>query len=94
MRRDRVEDPRRQIANPFGEFAGTWREKYPAMAVMWERSWPELVPFRDFPIEIRKLIYTTNGIESLNARFRHAVRRRGHFPTEQAGRIQPVNATR
>jgi putative transposase len=42
------------------------------------------VPFLDFPDEIRKLIYTTNGIESLNARFRQAVRRRGHFPTEQA----------
>ena len=68
----------------FGEFAGTWREKYPAMVGMWERSWPEFVPFLDFPVEIRKLIYTTNGIESLNARFRHAVRRRGHFPTEQA----------
>jgi putative transposase len=38
----------------------------------------------DFPAEIRRLIYTTNGIESLNARFRQAVRRRGHFPTEQA----------
>jgi putative transposase len=40
--------------------------------------------FADFPIEIRTLIYTTNGIESLNSRFRQAVRRRGHFPTEQA----------
>ena len=68
----------------FAEFAGTWREKYPAMVRMWERSWPEFVPFLDFPVEIRKLIYTTNGIESLNARFRQAVRRRGHFPTEQA----------
>jgi putative transposase len=68
----------------FTEFAGTWREKYPAMVGMWERSWPEFVPFLDFPVEIRKLIYTTNGIESLNARFRQAVRRRGHFPTEQA----------
>ncbi len=54
------------------------------MIALWERSWPEFVPFLDFPIEIRKLIYTTNGIESLNARFRQAVRRRGHFPTEQA----------
>jgi putative transposase len=42
------------------------------------------VPFLDFPIEIRTLIYTTNGIESLNSRYRQAVRRRGHFPTEQA----------
>lgn len=68
----------------FAEFAGTWRETYPAMVGMWERSWAEFVPVLDFPVEIRKLIYTTNGIESLNARFRQAVRRRGHFPTEQA----------
>ena len=68
----------------FAEFADNWREKYPAMVAMWERSWNEFIPFLDFPLEIRKLIYTTNGIESLNARFRQAVRRRGHFPTEQA----------
>jgi len=68
----------------FGDFADTWRPKYPAMIAMWERAWPEFVPFLDFPVEIRKLIYTTNGIESLNARFRQAARRRGHFPTEQS----------
>jgi len=68
----------------FAEFAATWRDKYPAMVAMWERSWPEFVPFLDFPLPIRKLIYTTNGIESLNSRFRQAVRRRGHFPTEQS----------
>jgi putative transposase len=68
----------------FAEFAQTWRGKYPAMIALWERSWPQFVPFLDFPLEIRKLIYTTNGIESLNSRFRQAVRRRGHFPTEQA----------
>ena len=68
----------------FTEFADTWRPKYPAMVGMWERSWEEFIPFLDFPVEIRKLIYTTNGIESLNARFRQATRRRGHFPNEQA----------
>lgn len=68
----------------FGEFAETWRAKYPAMVAMCERSWAEFVPFLDFPPEIRKLIYTTNGIESLNVRFRAAARRRGHFPNEQA----------
>ena len=68
----------------FAAFAQTWRSKYPAMVAMWERSWSEFVPFLEFPPEIRKLIYTTNGIESLNARFRQAVRRRGHFPTEQS----------
>jgi putative transposase len=68
----------------FAEFAHTWRGKYPALIAMWERSWAEFVPFLDFPLEIRTLVYTTNGIESLNSRFRQAVRRRGHFPTEQA----------
>jgi len=68
----------------FACFADEWRDKYPAMIAMWERSWTEFVPFLDFPAEIRALIYTTNGIESLNARFRAATRRRGHFPTEQA----------
>ena len=68
----------------FAEFAETWRGTYPAMIGMWERSWTEFTPFLDFPVEIRKLIYTTNGIESLNARFRQAVRRRGHFPNEQS----------
>ncbi len=50
----------------------------------WERSWNEFVPFLEFPAELRKIVYTTNAIESLNARFRRAVRHRGHFPTEQA----------
>lgn len=68
----------------FDEFAGSWRTKYPAMVAMWERAWGEFIPFLDFPAPIRKLIYTTNGIESLNARFRQAVRRRGHFPNEQS----------
>jgi putative transposase len=68
----------------FADFATNWRPKYPAMVAMWERSWTEFIPFLGFPVEIRKLIYTTNGIESLNARFRQAVRRRGHFPNEQA----------
>jgi transposase-like protein len=50
---------------------------------MWQRSWTEFVTSLDFPIEIRRLIYTTNGIESLNSRSRQASRRRGHFPSEQ-----------
>jgi hypothetical protein len=62
----------------FAEFARTWRGKYPALVAMWERSWAEFVPFLDFPPEIRTLVYTTNGIESLNSRFRQAVHRRGH----------------
>jgi putative transposase len=68
----------------FGEFAETWRDRYPAMVATWERSWGEFVPFLEFPVELRTLVYTTNAIESLNARFRRAVRHRGHFPNEQA----------
>jgi transposase-like protein len=68
----------------FAEFAEQWQPVYPAMVEMWRRRWGEFVPFLDFPVEIRKLIYTTNGIESLNARFRSATKRRGHFPNEQS----------
>jgi transposase-like protein len=50
----------------------------------WESVWEEFVPFLAFPLELRKVVYTTNAVESLNARFRRAVRHRGHFPTEQA----------
>jgi transposase-like protein len=66
------------------EFAQAWGEQYPAMIGAWERAWDDFVPFLAFPPEIRKLVYTTNAIESLNARFRRATRQRGHFPTERA----------
>jgi putative transposase len=68
----------------FDEFAETWRDLYPAMIGAWERSWDEFVPFLDFPPELRRVVYTTNAIESLNAQFRRGVRHRGHFPNEQA----------
>lgn len=68
----------------FAEFADDWRGIYPAMIAAWESAWAEFVPFLEFPPELRKIVYTTNAIESLNARFRRAVRHRGHFPTEQA----------
>ncbi len=68
----------------FAEFAAEWRGTYPAMIRSWENSWAEFVPFLEFPAELRKIVYTTNAIESLNAKFRRAVRHRGHFPNEQA----------
>ena len=70
--------------NRFAEFAEQWRDMYPAMGSSWENSWAEFVPFLEFPVELRKIVYMTNTIESLNARFRRAVRHRGHFPNEQA----------
>jgi putative transposase len=68
----------------FASFAETWRDLYPAMIRSWESAWDEFVPFLELPIELRKIVYTTNAIESLNARFRRAVRHRGHFPNEQS----------
>jgi putative transposase len=68
----------------FAEFSQEWKPIYPAMIASWENSWNEFVPFLEFSVELRKIVYTTNSIESLNARFRRAVRHRGHFPNEQA----------
>jgi len=68
----------------FAEFAATWETRYPAIVRLWENAWAEFVPFLAFDPEIRTVIATTNAIESLNARFRRAVRARGHFPNEQA----------
>jgi putative transposase len=68
----------------FAEFSGKWERKYPAITRLWTNAWPEFVPFLQFDVEIRKIVCSTNAIESLNARFRRAVNARGHFPTEGA----------
>lgn len=68
----------------FAEFEEAWGERYPAIIRLWRSSWEQFTPFLAFPPEIRKIVYTTNAIESLNPRFRQATRRRGHFPDEQA----------
>jgi putative transposase len=68
----------------FLEFSDTWGKKYPAIVKLWENAWAEFVPFLQFDTEIRRVICTTNAIESVNARIRKAVRARGHFPNEQA----------
>ena len=68
----------------FLEFAEAWGDKYPAIVRLWENAWAEFVPFLGFDREIRRIVCTTNAIESVNARIRKAVRARGHFPNEQA----------
>jgi putative transposase len=68
----------------FLEFCETWGRKYPAIVRLWENAWAEFVPFLQFDSEIRRVVCTTNAIESVNARIRKAVRSRGHFPNEQA----------
>ncbi|MFI9159337.1 IS256 family transposase [Kitasatospora aureofaciens] len=68
----------------FVEFSEAWGRKYPAIVRLWENAWAEFVPFLSFDVEVRRVICTTNAIESVNARIRKAVRSRGHFPNEQA----------
>lgn len=68
----------------FAEFSGKWERKYPAVVRLWENAWAEFCPFLQFDAEIRKIVCSTNAIESLNARYRRAVNARGHFPTDNA----------
>ena len=66
------------------QLADRWGPRYPAIIRLWENAWAEFIPFLDYDVEIRKVLCSTNAIESLNARYRRAVKARGHFPTEQA----------
>ncbi len=68
----------------FNEFEEKWGTQVPAVVKLWRDAWGEFIPFLAFPPEVRSIIYTTNTIESLNARFRRSVKVRGHFPNEQA----------
>jgi len=68
----------------FDEFAVKWGPRYPAIIRLWRSAWSEFVPFLDYDPEIRRVICSTNAIESINARYRRATRARGHFPNEQA----------
>lgn len=66
------------------ELSETWGNKYTAIIRLWNNAWEEFIPFLDYDVEIRTVLCSTNAIESLNARYRRAVKARGHFPTEQA----------
>jgi putative transposase len=68
----------------FDEMAGTWGTRYPAVVRLWDNAWEEFIPFLDYDLEIRTVLCSTNAIESLNARYRRAIKARGHFPSEQA----------
>jgi putative transposase len=64
--------------------AGVWGKKFPTVAASWRRAWAHVVPLFAFPPEIRRVIYTTNAIESVNARLRKIIKTRGHFPSDEA----------
>jgi putative transposase len=64
--------------------AGPWGEKYPTVVQSWRRAWEHVIPFFVFPPEVRRVIYTTNVIESLHMQLRKIIKNRGHFPTDDA----------
>jgi transposase-like protein len=63
---------------------GAWGQKFPTIVAAWRRAWDKVIPFFAFPPEVRKVIYTTNAIESVNARLRKIIKTRGHFPSDDA----------
>jgi putative transposase len=65
-------------------FAAKWDETYPTISQMWRRNWDRLTPFFAYPADIRKVIYTTNAVESLNMSLRKVIKTRGSFPTQEA----------
>jgi len=75
-----AEQAEQQLEN----FAARWDAKYPTIAALWRRNWLGVIPFFQFPAEIRRIIYTTNAIESLNMSLRKAIKTRGAFPSEEA----------
>jgi putative transposase len=64
--------------------AGPWGQKFPTVAASWRRAWSNVIPFFAFPPAVRRVIYTTNSIESVNAQLRKIIKTRGHFPSDDA----------
>jgi putative transposase len=65
-------------------FAEKWDARYPSISQSWRRNWDQVSPFYAYPAEIRKVIYTTNAVESLNMSLRKVIKTRGSFPNEEA----------
>jgi putative transposase len=65
-------------------FEAEWGKRYPAIVALWHRNWERFIPFLAFDAEIRKIIYTTNAIESLNYQLRKITKTKGHFPTDDS----------
>ena len=63
---------------------GSWGQKFPTVVAAWRRAWSHVIPFFAFPPQIRRVIYTTNAIESINSQLRKIIKSRGHFPSDDA----------
>ena len=67
------------------DFASSpWGQKYPTIVQSWRRAWEHVIPFFAFPPEVRRIVYTTNMIESLHMQLRKIIKNRGHFPSDEA----------
>ena len=64
--------------------AGPWGDRFPTVVAAWRRAWSRVVPFFALPPDVRRVIYTTNAIESVHARLRKIIKTRGHFPSDEA----------
>ena len=73
-----VEEVRQWQSRPLGVL-------YPLIATSWRRHWEEVIPFFAYPVDVRKIIYTTNAIESLHMQLRKIIKTRGHFPKRRGG---------
>ena len=74
----------RQAATELDEFVSKWGSKYQAIGKLWKENWERITPFFDFPAEVRRMIYTTNAVESLHMTLRKIIKTRGSFPSEEA----------
>ena len=63
---------------------GAWGQRYPTVTATWRRAWDRVIPFFAFPPEVRRVVYTTNAIESVHSRLRKIIKTRGHFPSDDA----------
>ncbi len=67
-------------------FDEQWGDRFPVITQAWQNAWEQVIPFMAFPLEVRRVIYTTNAIEALNRQLRKAIKTKGHFPNEDAAR--------
>ena len=73
-----------EVEQCLSEFEAKWNDAYPPIAQSWRRHWDWIIPFFDYPPEIRRIIYTTNAIESVNMSLRKITKNRGSFPNDEA----------
>jgi putative transposase len=78
-------DTAQQAEQELQNLSKKWGSRYPTIAPIWTRNWQQVIPFFAFPAEIRRIIYTTNAVESLNMSLRRIIKTRGAFPSEEAG---------